>query len=264
MNSLTTLASLRPRSSKDISETPSLIPQPNVLRRLHRTLPSAPTQGWYGTLPPTRPIALRDDATIHIKSGTVIPTPDPPTALPPTAAAHAAPASPHPGYPHPTYSAGQPFRGTYPQQQYKLGQPYYAGAQPQSQIAAAGLAGTTQYYPNHSQYQYSPYYFAQGQTAQSGANTNGRATPQPAGAATTTYGGYYNSYTAPQPAQRAVANTVVTAAAGKPQQQSVNGQAPSTLPPHLRNATWSGSASQPGTPGGANGYGSYQPLASTQ
>jgi hypothetical protein len=251
---------LRPRSSTNTSETP-LIPSPNVLRKLHRTLPIAPTQGWYGTLPPARPLALRDDTTIRVKSGTVIPTIEPGTTAPGANAAPVNTVSPHPGYPYPSYSVGQSYRGTYPQQQYKPGQPYYAGAQPQAQTQTTGQAGATQYYPNQqygqSQYQYSPYFFPQGQTVNSGANSNGRGTPQPTGATTTTaYGGYYNSYNAQQPAQRAVANTVVTAAAtGKPLQQGVNGQAPPTLPPHLKNIAWSGSASQPSTPSGANnGY----------
>jgi hypothetical protein len=100
----------------------------------------------------------------------------------------------------------------------------------------------------------------------SGTNSNGRGTPQPAGVTTATYGGgHYNNYTAPQLTQRAVANTVLAAAntTGKPYQQGVNGQAPPTLPAHLRNSTWSGSASQPGTPSGANSghqqFGSNQP-----
>lgn len=267
-NSLTILASLRPRSSTNTSETPLLIPSPNVLRKLHHTLPIAPTQGWYGTLPPTRPSALRDDTTIRVKSGTVIPTVEPGTTAPGANAApvNTAAVSPHPGYPYPSYSVGQSYRGSYPQQQYKPGQPYYAGAQPQVQTQTTGQTGATQYYPNQqygqSQYQYSPYFFAPNQTVNSGANSNGRGTPQPTGATTTAYGGYYNSYNAQQPAQRAVANTVVTATvAGKPLQQGVNGQAPPTLTPHLKNMAWSGSASQPSTPSGANnGYqASYHP-----
>jgi hypothetical protein len=127
----------------------------------------------------------------------------------------------------------------------------------------AGQAGGTQHYPNQqygqSQYQYSPFYYAQGQTTTSGANSNGRGTPQPGATATTTYGGgYYNNYTAPQPAQRAVANTVIAATAAK-QPQAMNGQAPPTLPPHLKNTTWGGSASQPGTPSNGHQLGSYQP-----
>lgn len=210
LNSLTILASLRPRLSKDTTEAPPLIPSTDVLRKLHLTLPIAPTQGWYGTLPPTRPSALRDDTTIRIKSGTVIPTTEP-LALPATntAPVNTAAAAPHPGYSYPGYTAGQPYRGTYPQQQYKPGQTY-PGAQPTGQAPAPGQAGATLYFPNQSQY--SPYYFAQGQAGNSGATSNGRGTPQPVGTATTAYGGgFYNNYTAPQPAQRAVANTVVAA-----------------------------------------------------
>ena|SRR5882762_749524 len=239
-NSLTVLASLRPRSSKATAETPPLIPSTQVLRKLHFTLPIAPTQGWFGTLPPTRTSALRDDTTIRIKSGTVIPHTEPSVPVAASIATANTTPAPLPSYPYPGYSAGQPHRGTYPQQQYKPGQTYLSGAQ-QGQAPAAAQAGAAPYYPNQQygqgQYQYSPYYYAQGQAANTGANSNGRGTPQPAATATTSYGGgYYNNYIPPQPAQRAVANTVTaTTATGKPYQQGANGQAPPTLPAHLKN-----------------------------
>lgn len=270
LKSLTLLASLRPRSSKGTSETPPLIPPASVLRKLHRTLPVAPTQGWYGTLPPTRPTALRDDSTIRIKSGGLAQAAESTPAAAPGPSANAA-ASP---YPYPGYSA-QAYRGAYPQQQYKPGQAYYPGQygmQPQAQ--GQPQAGTTQYYPNQqygqSQYQYPSLYYqsAQGQAVATAASlmaaANGHAAAsQPAGGTTSTYGGFYNYSAQQQQAQRAVANTVVTA------KQGVNGTVPTTLPPHLRTATWgTGSVSQPSTPGGTGTgnqqtyYTSYQPTPS--
>lgn len=256
---MTILASLRPRSSKE--DLPPLVPTQAVLRKLHRTLPAASTQGWYGTLPASRPSALRDDATIHIKSGAIIPAPDVPIAAPQAGAAQNNVA----GYNYNQAYAAQPFRaGTYPppqqQPQYKPGQSTYY---PQGQYAAQPTqAGQTTYYPNQQygqgQYQVGAYnYYQSGQAATNPA-PNGHGTPQPTGATTNFY-----SYNATQPqAQRAVANTV-TAAAGKAQQPAMNGAAPPTLPLHLRNTTWAGgSTSQPGTPGGfqqqTNYYGSFQ------
>lgn len=253
------MASLRPRSSKE--DLPPLVPTTSVLQKLHRTLPAASTRGWYGTLPATRSSALRDDATIHIKSGAVVPAPDA------TPQAGAAPSNAS-GYGY-NQAYAQPFRaGTYPQpqqQHYKPGQSTYY---PQGQYATQPTqAGQTTYYPNQQygqgQYQVGAYNYYQ--SGQSGANPapNGHGTPQPTSATTNFY-----SYNTAQPqAQRAVANTV-TAATGKIQQPMVNGAVPPTLPLHLRNTTWAGgSTSQPSTPGGfqhqTNYYGSFQQPATS-
>src|SRR5260370_9440357 len=69
-DSLVLLASLRPRSTGDSS---SLIPPPEFLRKLHRRLPTEPSEGWSGTLPPSNLTALRDDTTLQIKPGVNIP-----------------------------------------------------------------------------------------------------------------------------------------------------------------------------------------------
>jgi hypothetical protein len=68
LDSLTLLMSLRPRSSTD----ESLMPPASVIRQVYRTLPLDPSPGYHGTLPPipaSRTTALRDDNTIHLKSG---------------------------------------------------------------------------------------------------------------------------------------------------------------------------------------------------
>ena len=68
LDSLTLLMSSRPRSSTN----ESLTPPPSVLRRVYRTLPLDPSPGYHGTLPPipaSRTTALRDDNTVHLKSG---------------------------------------------------------------------------------------------------------------------------------------------------------------------------------------------------
>jgi len=80
--------SLRPRSSTE----KSLMPPASVIRQVYRTLPLDPSPGYHGTLPPipaTRTTALRDDNTIHLKSGALAaidpalttPTPSRPAAL---------------------------------------------------------------------------------------------------------------------------------------------------------------------------------------
>ena len=66
LDSLALLILSRPRSSTD----ESLIPPPSVIRQVYRTLPLDPSPGYHGTLPPaSRTTALRDDNTIHLKSG---------------------------------------------------------------------------------------------------------------------------------------------------------------------------------------------------
>ena len=68
LDSLALLVSTRPRSSAN----ESLIPPASVIRRVFRTLPLDPSPGYHGTLPPipsSRTTALRDDNTVHLKSG---------------------------------------------------------------------------------------------------------------------------------------------------------------------------------------------------
>lgn len=68
LDSLALLISSRPRSSTN----ESLIPPSSVIRQVYRTLPLDPSPGYHGTLPPipaSRTTALRDDNTIHLKSG---------------------------------------------------------------------------------------------------------------------------------------------------------------------------------------------------
>ncbi|KAH8834927.1 hypothetical protein DL96DRAFT_1572289 [Flagelloscypha sp. PMI_526] len=69
LSSLTALTAIRPRASGAYVDDPSpLIPPPEVLHTLHRTLPLTTlnnTPGWQGNLPATRPFALRDDSTIQ-------------------------------------------------------------------------------------------------------------------------------------------------------------------------------------------------------
>ncbi|TEB39105.1 hypothetical protein FA13DRAFT_443172 [Coprinellus micaceus] len=62
MDSIATLASLRPRSSAE--DGAPLVPSPAVLRKLHRSLALEPSPGWYGNLPASRATALHDDSTI--------------------------------------------------------------------------------------------------------------------------------------------------------------------------------------------------------
>ncbi|KAH7929363.1 hypothetical protein BV22DRAFT_1057123 [Leucogyrophana mollusca] len=286
LDSLTLLASLRPRTST--SEAAPLIPSASALHKLYRTLPVAPTQGWYGTLPAERAAALRDDSTLYIKSGaTSVPTNPPVVPTPPPAAQAAPTPTPAPVQNYQGYAAypnyATQYRGAY---SYKPGQAtsYYPGAytaQAQGQAAA-------QYFPSQyntagqQQYTYSSWYSyqpqGQSQTNAAAGSNSGSGTPQPATAVTTpttvptSYAGFFNAATqAPSGQQRAVANTV-TMGAGKPYQQAwgagtgtgmgTQGYVPPTLPPHLKNMA--GGTSQPGTPGAYGGtyqpnyYGNYQ------
>lgn len=300
MDSLTILASLRPRTSSDNSEIPPLIPSPTVLHKLHRALPLGPSRGWHGTLPPARPTALRDDSTVRLKLGAKVPAPTAiaapavtPTPAAPAPAPTAAPVPAYPGYNYSNYTAQQ-YRGGYAP--YKPGQTptYYPATYAPHAQGAQGQTGTTNYYTNQGysttgqqQYSYGSWYNYQPQAgAATTATSSGQETPQPAvaGAAPaampTTYGSFFNNATPQQAGQRAVANTVV---ANKPYQQAnwaagatpgvgtPPGYAPPTLPPHLRTAAVGASGTpQPGAPGMVGGayqqhsyYGAYaQPTPS--
>lgn len=272
IDSLTLLASLRPRSSKDDHTTlPPLIPSASVLRTLQRTLPASATEGWYGTLPASRTTALRDDTTIHVKTGA-------PVAPPATATAAAAvtttatvtpqkPTAPATSYTPYSYSNYTPthtqYRGGYGAYTPQQGNNYYSNY---ATTAQGQTAGTTQYpntqYNTGSQYPYQSWYGyqhgSQAQTANNAAAASGGATPQPATTPSTmptSYAGFFASTSQqqqqPQQPQRAVANTVMTPNAAKGYQsgawsgaQSTPEYVAPTLPPHIRPAV---GASTPGT-----------------
>ena len=247
MDSLTLLASLRPRSSVDVSGMAPIVPPPSILRKLHRTLPLAPSPGWYGTLPQARTTALRDDSTLKVRSGasaitaltaptvpTTITTPTPMTATP-TTTVPTSTTSAYPGYSY-SYSATpqqptqQQYRPTASYAPYKPGQApaYYQGAYNPHHAASQGQNGPQSYYGSQSYgggatgqqpYAYTNWYNYPPQVT--GGTSSGRGTPQPVagGVATpatipTTYGGFFSSATPPPGVgggQRtpAVANTVL-------------------------------------------------------
>ena len=248
LDSLSLLASLRPRSSSE--DHPAIIPPPSVLHKLHRTLALEPSPGWHGTLPAGRTTALRDDSTLKIRPGVVAPAPVPATP----AAAAAAPTAVSAtntfgayGYP---YAQQQNYR---PQQAaaytpYKPGQApsYYQGYLPAGQQAyynqqSYGTGATAQqpYGAATGQQPYSAYSTWYGQYNAQGGTNSGRGTPQPVvatpAAVPTTYGTFFNTATStvtpPTPSTRtpAVANTVV----GNSAVPSYPGTTP-TLPVHLR------------------------------
>jgi hypothetical protein len=270
IDSLILLASLRPRSSK--GERSSLIPPPSLLHKLHRTLPFQATQGWLGTLPPSKSTSLRDDSAIHIKAGVTIPIP-PANPTPTPATTNSTSTNPVASQTYPsafTYPpfGSQPYRGGYAP--YKPGQTssaYYPGypqhTQGQGQQQTQGQTSASYYgsqYPNtsgHQQYSYSSsWYNYQPQAPVGAADTtsNGRGTPQPASVPATNYAGFFGSPA--QPGLRAVANTVTSNKQPWSGTGSPPGYAP-TLPSHLRSAV--SPASQPTIPvsGAHQHYGTY-------
>ncbi|KAH9043837.1 hypothetical protein EDB85DRAFT_1855511 [Lactarius pseudohatsudake] len=256
-DSLVLLASLRPRSTKDSSP---LVPAPNILRKLHRSLPSEPSEGWFGTLPPTNPTALRDDTTLQGKAGGSIlagvarANTVPSVATPSGAVTNAAnkPAA-QPNYTNYTYPnfAGNQYRGAYAYT--PSSNPYYpnAFAQPPGQPAQtpAQPPQTNQAYVGQQQ-QYngygSWYNYQQHQTP-------GQQPATPTSLAAS-YASFFNSQQSQQQqsAPRAVANTVT---AGK---AAGNWPATPTLPPHLRPGA---TAQPPGTPTPAGQANYYYPAA---
>ncbi|OJA20988.1 hypothetical protein AZE42_11617 [Rhizopogon vesiculosus] len=266
LESLTILATLRPRQSG--SEDVPLIPSTTTLRKLHRTLPVTPSQGWYGTLPTGRTTALRDDSTLYIKSTAtavpsqpaVVPTPTPaiPAATP--VAATSATAQNYSQYSY-NYAAG--YRGGY---QYKPGQAtsYYPSSYTPGQTQAATQYYANQQYPasGQQQYSYSSWYQYQPQTAAANTSTGQvppqtGATPTPTATIPTSYAGFFSNTA--QSGQRAVANTVTA----KPQQTAAGttGYMPPTLPPHMRTAAAGSTAQQGAYAYQPNYYGAYQAQA---
>ncbi|KAG1716775.1 hypothetical protein ID866_373 [Astraeus odoratus] len=291
-DSLTLLTSLRPRSSS--TDVPPLVPSASALRKLHRTLPTAPTQGWYGTLPPARPTALRDDSTLYIKStATTLPS-STPAASTPTSTAQTTPsttvtpAQPYPAY---SYNYAAPYRTGY---QFKASPTYYPNAY--TTPATGQTQTSSQYYPSqqysttgqqqyaYSWYQYTPQAQAANATsAAATATTAQTGTSQPVPALPTSYASFFSA-NAQTPGQRAVANTVLTATSAAKPYQPAAGVAtsttwpagatatagyvtPSALPPHMRPAVSTGQAgAAAGTYTGgytATGYyGAYQATSS--
>ncbi|KAG6814447.1 hypothetical protein H0H92_007451 [Tricholoma furcatifolium] len=221
LETLTVLASLRPRTSKSPN---SIVPPPGILHKLHRTLAVEAMPGWHGTLPATRPAALADDTTFKKSSRVIVPAPTPTPAAPAPVApvtATAPVAMPYSGY---TYAygqqgQGQPYRPasasttagvngqTTPYGQYAQYYGYAAAA------AAAGQAGQGQQGAYYSQQQqgyaaaaaasYSSWYYSQQQQQQQQQQGgSGSSTPQGAygsffgrtpAVANTVYGQYYSS-----------------------------------------------------------------------
>lgn len=289
MESLAVLASLRPRSTAYTSETPSLIPQASVLRKLYRTLPAAPSKGWHGTLSASRTTALRDDSTLKIKSGTTLPVANTVSTTPITTTS----ATPtQTGYPYAyNYGTATQYRPpSYPA--FKGGQSgYYAapaqqGQQQQQQNGNQSYYGVQSYGAATSQQPYSAYTwynYPGAPNANASGSNSGPGTPQPGMVASSTYGNFFNGTNqaqgaAPaQPRTPAVANTVLMnksypqsqpqqgqgtwGTAAYPHAQSQGQQQVPTLPVHLRGGT------QPGTPGAYQQpppyYGAYaQPTTS--
>ncbi|PPQ67402.1 hypothetical protein CVT25_005981 [Psilocybe cyanescens] len=257
LDSLTLLASLRPRSSSE--NRPAIIPPTSVLHKLHLTLSLEPSPGWYGTLPTGRSTALRDDSTVKVRPGAAIPTPAMNT---PSTPASTSTASTFGGYSY-AYPQQQQ-QQTYRAQQapaytpYKSGQApsYYQGYLPagqqqtyySQQSYTSGTGNQQPYGAAIGQQQYGNYSQWYGQLGQAPSGTgSGRGTPQPTATSLptnvpTSYGSFFN--TAPTAAvgttaatrTPAIANTVVsnTANAGSssynqtpvqrhPQSPAVNG-----------------------------------------
>ncbi|KAI0307482.1 hypothetical protein B0F90DRAFT_1674106 [Multifurca ochricompacta] len=250
-DSLALLASLRPRSTQNFS---SLIPPPESLRKLHRSLPSEPSEGWLGTLPAPNLTALRDDTTLQIKAGISIPVgalsvtvPSPATPTGPVAnAASKPPTQPsYANFAYPNYASNQ-YRGAYAYT--PSANPYYtnaytqssgqpAQAQAQSAQPAQPYVGQQQQYNSYGSWYNYQQHQAQGQQP---------ATPTSLAAS---YASFFNSQQMQQQqtAPRAVANTItVGKAAG-------SWTATPTLPLHLRPGA---TTQPPGTPTPA-GQGSY-------
>lgn len=254
MDSLATLASLRPRCSGE--DGAPLVPSPAVLRKLHRSLALEPTPGWYGNLPPSKATALHDDSTVKVKSPTIAPA-VPPAPAPNTGVPASQPpaATAYPGYPY-SYSTAQqpsyrpaaatyaPYKGQQAGGYYQYAVPAtaqqsYYGQQPYSSSSNQqpyGSGGTGQ-----QSYQYGSWYSSQFQPAASAPSKPG--TPVASAAPTpTSYNTFFagtNGAAIPRPA--AVGNTVANKAISQPaatwpaQTYPPASVAP-TLPSHLRTS----------------------------
>ncbi|KAJ7480131.1 hypothetical protein B0H11DRAFT_1808616 [Mycena galericulata] len=224
LDSLTLLASLRPRSSAHPAAP--LCPPPAVLHTLMNTLPRAAVHGWHGTLPGRLP-ALRDDTTVKVRPGVpaVAPTPVPATPVP----------GPTPTYaPYGTYYTPQTAPRAAPavagQYRYNSRAPQPVQGQGQGQqYYAQGYAGGSNQLP----YGYTA---TAGWYGSYGAGAGGSAVGTPTAAAGTGTGSYGSFFTTgsgtstPVAGGKAVANTVL----GKAGAGQWGAQTPPVLPPHLR------------------------------
>ena len=232
LESLTLLASLRPRSSQEDSSP--LIPPPSVLHTLHQTLPLFDLHGWSGTLP-SGSMALRDDSTVKVRAGSgtqtiATPAPTPATVAPSLAV-------PFAGY----YSTPGQYRPATGTNQYasqaKSYYPNYVGQQgvPASYYGAQGYpgVGATGQQPYSTFTGWFGNYTAAAVAASASGTPSGRGTPQPAAAAAVSpYGSYFAANTNIQQKSPVVANTVVAKqwSAGLYPQGAVP-----TLPAHVRS-----------------------------
>jgi hypothetical protein len=214
MDSLTLLASLRPRSSDDSC---TLIPPSSVLHSLHRTIPPHPKPGWRGSIPTGRTEGFRDNGTIKIRAGTAPSAPAvvPPAATATTSTAPAPTVAPYGAYTY-AYAAPAtqtPYRGSstttptpYAMQYKPTGtSSYYQNAY----TAPATTQGQSSYFSGATGQQ--PYWYGNFTAA------TGSATPQSTTTTVTmptTYGTFFNSGAASvgvsTPTRTpAVANTVI-------------------------------------------------------
>ena len=265
MDSLTLLASMRPRSSTDPTNS-VIVPSSPVLRALHDTVFTHPTQGWYGTLAENRALSLRDDSTVHIRATAVQPVQPPATpAKPATLPSYSTPSTTqaqqnfsYSGYP-------QQFRGAYP---YAQGQAssYYGSSYAQSNTVSTPTPTTPYSSTTQSQYPYTNWYSNYPQTATPGPSAAPNTLTPAAGGATN-----YASYTSPG-TSRVIANTVASGRAQPNGWAKSAGYAP-TLPAHLQLRPGVAGTYAPSTPtplsatptataagGFVNGY---QPTSST-
>ncbi|KAJ7171828.1 hypothetical protein C8R43DRAFT_26674 [Mycena crocata] len=269
LESLTLLASLRPRSSAHPAAP--LIPPPTVLHTLQRTLPRAAAPGWYGTLPsaPGKPsTALRDDSTVKVRPGVPAIAPTPVVAPAPThASTYGYYAQPQGGA-YPTAQGGQ-YRynsrpaavGQYqPQPQQQIGYTYgqtqtgygqqqtgYTQQQQQTQTPY----GQQQTQQSQGQSYYPPY---AGATGVSGAS--GTATGQYGYSSGTT--GWYGTYGASAGAQ-----TNANAGASGIVNVNINGASSSVYTPQASSTAYTPQASSVHTPQPVTSSYTPQPVTGT-
>ncbi|KAG7450117.1 uncharacterized protein BT62DRAFT_991177 [Guyanagaster necrorhizus] len=255
LDSLTVLASLRPRTSG--CEPSTIMPTAKLLHALQRTLPLADPAGWNGTLPAAQAVALRDDSTIKYRAGTTVSVPKTTTpAVPVTATAPANTVTSSTSFSGFNYQYATPQQGQYRAPAtaaytttYRPGSatPYY----PSSQYQQPAQGGQNAYYSaqayaaiqatGHQPYAYTGWFSSFQPNA--GGTTSGRGTPQPVTSAASmpsTYGSFFaathtgTAAATPPPRTPAVANTVV----GAKQAQWAAGyaQQPPMLPLHMRTA----------------------------
>ncbi|KAJ3724266.1 hypothetical protein DFJ43DRAFT_1003162 [Lentinula guzmanii] len=192
LDSLTALASLRPRSSK--RENISLIPPPAVLHALHRTLPLSPSPGWYGNLSPGRTTVIRDDNTLKVKPNVPVPAAASSTPVPTPSTTPAVANTGYAGYSYSAYS-GTPAQQNAQQNQNRTGTANTYMYKPST------ASGATSYYPNS--YSYQQIYAQLGQTGYTPASSAG----------TTAYSSWFTPY-APQNPTTAAMTTATPAANG--------------------------------------------------